>query len=241
MIILPDIHGRTFWKKSVKGHENEMIVFLGDYLDPYPQEGISVEESIINFEEIIDFKKDHNKNVILLLGNHDCGYIWPEVNGSRRSVKYFNDIRAMFKDNFDLFELAYQIEINDKKYLLSHSGVHKEWLDIVFTNGYKPDYIASLLNNWLHTADDDELSEYLGIYSAYRGYTDNWRGSCVWADVREWGTKERDNQLDNWGIYQIFGHTQLESKPIIHETFACLDVRCGFMLDESNEIKQIEE
>lgn len=240
MIILPDIHGRTFWKNAVKGHENDIIVFLGDYLDPYGHEGISVEDAIVNFEDIIQFKKDHNKNVILLLGNHDCGYIWPSVNSCRRSDKYYNDINAMFRYNFDLFELAYQTEINGKKYLLSHAGIHKEWADLLL-GIYKPEYLASTLNNWLHTADDDVIAEYLGIYSAYRGYTNNWHGSCVWADVREWGTKERDNQLDDWGIYQIFGHTQLESKPIIHETFACLDLRCGFTLDESNEIKQIEE
>ena len=92
MIILPDIHGRTFWKNAVKGHENDIIVFLGDYLDPYGHEGISVEDAIANFEDIIQFKKDHNKNVILLLGNHDCGYIWPSVNSCRRSDKYYNDL-----------------------------------------------------------------------------------------------------------------------------------------------------
>ena len=27
MIIIPDIHGRSFWKDAVKGHENEKIIF----------------------------------------------------------------------------------------------------------------------------------------------------------------------------------------------------------------------
>ena len=43
VLVIPDDHGRGFWKEFVKGHENEMIVFLGDYVDPYPHENISVE------------------------------------------------------------------------------------------------------------------------------------------------------------------------------------------------------
>ena len=33
ILLIPDIHGRDFWKKA-KDFEGE-IVFLGDYLDPY--------------------------------------------------------------------------------------------------------------------------------------------------------------------------------------------------------------
>ena len=36
MIIIPDVHGRKFWRNAVKGFETEKIVFLGDYVDPYP-------------------------------------------------------------------------------------------------------------------------------------------------------------------------------------------------------------
>lgn len=38
-LIIPDVHGRTFWKKSVydylENHPEVKIIFLGDYLDPY--------------------------------------------------------------------------------------------------------------------------------------------------------------------------------------------------------------
>lgn len=56
-------------------------------------------------------------------------------------------------------------------------------------------------------------------------------GSMVWSDVRE-GDREST-------YYQIFGHTQLESEPIITDKFACLDVRRPFILD--TETKKIEE
>ena len=84
MIIIPDVHGRTFWKEAVKGRENEEIVFLGDYIDPYGYEGITPEEGIIALEDIIKFKQDHPNNVHLLLGNHDAGYIWESVCSNKR-------------------------------------------------------------------------------------------------------------------------------------------------------------
>ena len=34
ILIIPDIHGRTFWKECIKCECDE-IIFLGDYLDPY--------------------------------------------------------------------------------------------------------------------------------------------------------------------------------------------------------------
>ena len=49
MIIIPDVHGRSFWKEYVKGHEEEDIIFLGDYLDPYGYEGIHCKDAIENF------------------------------------------------------------------------------------------------------------------------------------------------------------------------------------------------
>ena len=56
IIIIPDVHGRTFWKESVYNNinkEDTHIVFLGDYLDAYEQiDNISPEDAICNFEEL---------------------------------------------------------------------------------------------------------------------------------------------------------------------------------------------
>ena len=44
MIVIPDIHGRAFWRRAaMETAGKEHIVFLGDYLDPYPSEGIDYE------------------------------------------------------------------------------------------------------------------------------------------------------------------------------------------------------
>ena len=72
MLILPDIHARPFWKDAGERHSDDVskIVFLGDYLDPYPWEGFTRKDAIRNFQEIIDFKTENKDKVILLLGNH---------------------------------------------------------------------------------------------------------------------------------------------------------------------------
>ena len=36
ILVIPDIHGRIFWKDATK-FDGE-IIFLGDYVDPYPHE-----------------------------------------------------------------------------------------------------------------------------------------------------------------------------------------------------------
>ena len=49
IIIVPDVHGRDAWKKVIPyaNKEDYKIIFLGDYHDPYPHEGITPDVSII--------------------------------------------------------------------------------------------------------------------------------------------------------------------------------------------------
>ena len=77
ILIIPDIHGRNFWKKAVEENKDKVdkIILLGDYLDPYPWEGITRKEAISNFQEIIDFKSENRDKVVLFVGNHDLAYI----------------------------------------------------------------------------------------------------------------------------------------------------------------------
>lgn len=250
LIIIPDVHGRTFWKEIVyNALENEPetdIVFLGDYVDPYEYEGIFPEDGIAALEEVIDIKKKYANTpetyhrVTLLIGNHDLGYLWPSICQARRSRKYASDIYSIFSANFSLFDLAYECEFKGKKYLLSHAGIHKEWYKFTMQSLNIPikdyDNIALKLNNIFHIAVyEDIMVECLGIYSYFRGYSGSENGSCVWADVREWsdelGNVEKNAEM---GFFQIFGHTQLEIMAIVKDTFACLDVRRPFILTEDN-------
>ena len=93
ILIIPDVHGRTFWKEAInKFPKNEFpnmeIIFLGDYIDPYPREKITPESALKRFKRIIKLKKKYPERITLLIGNHDFHYI----DGSRRGCRmdYYN-------------------------------------------------------------------------------------------------------------------------------------------------------
>ena len=134
IIIIPDVHGRTFWREPIKKYKNVEdvhIVFLGDYLDPYEDiDYIYKEEAFVVFEEIIDEARSAN-NITLLLGNHDLHYFGQFLSnyGCRRDELRKTDISHMFQSNIDLFNIAFETYINGKQYLftrrLQHANNHE--------------------------------------------------------------------------------------------------------------------
>ena len=75
IIVVPDVHGRTHWKKAASKltfGEVDEIVFVGDYFDSF---NINGEDQINNFLDIIEFQKNNLDRVTLLTGNHDLQYI----------------------------------------------------------------------------------------------------------------------------------------------------------------------
>ena len=73
VLVVPDVHGRLFWKEPVKRHLEEVdrVVFLGDYLDPYADEDEVADDIFENLQEIVALKEEHPEKVVLLKGNHD--------------------------------------------------------------------------------------------------------------------------------------------------------------------------
>jgi len=75
ILAIGDIHGRDFWKSPVKRYLKKVdkVVFLGDYFDPYEDEGVdyTFKGTMDNFNEIVQLKRDNPDKVILLLGNHN--------------------------------------------------------------------------------------------------------------------------------------------------------------------------
>ena len=53
ILIIPDVHGRTFWESALKSGDYEKIVFLGDYTDPYEMEGITNRDALKNLQFMI--------------------------------------------------------------------------------------------------------------------------------------------------------------------------------------------
>ena len=233
MIIIPDVHGRVFWKEIVKNSEDK-IIFLGDYVDPYPGENISLTGALDNLSEIIAYKKSNPSKVILLLGNHDFMYMDSEHNkySCRHDFENEPKITKILMDNRDLFQMDYSIEVKNKLYIFSHAGILKPWIE-----KYKKlfgEFPGSLdkINELYKKSDPEFISSLLEI-SYYRGGWSDF-GSMIWSDVREHSVSCEEN------VYQIFGHTQLKDKPIIEKHFADLDCRRPFFFDEkTGDIKEI--
>ena len=71
VLIVPDVHGRKFWHKAMEMiDEVDQVVFLGDYLDPYPDENITPDDALNEFYKILEFKDKYPDKIVLLIGNH---------------------------------------------------------------------------------------------------------------------------------------------------------------------------
>ena len=225
ILIIPDIHGRQFWKEAVASNDGSHIVFLGDYVDPYPNEHISPSDALANFREIIDYKIQHDDTTTLLIGNHDMHYI-SELFADMAMSSRYNDAYAhlyayMFHHHAQLFQLAYEAHYDGVDCLFTHAGVSTTWLK-EYTH-LSEHITASELNALTHSIEGIKA---LARICDLRGGWDL-AGSILWADINE---MYYDEPLTGW--YQIFGHTQQFDGPIITPHFACLDCRMAFSLSE---------
>lgn len=213
ILIVPDYHLRRYMLDLVKDNIDNVdeIIFLGDYLDPYLHEGIIfTEKRIDDLIEIINIKKSNPDKVVLLLGNHDIhytNYMGNFVPCSRYNLELAPKISKVFSENRNLFRLFHK----EGKYLFSHSGVVKDWVE---------KYCDCNLDDALK--DERIVYDKLWIVGSTRGGEYNF-GSCVWCDLREFSNKFLD-------IFQIFGHTQVRY-PYVCDNFACLDCKKVFILD----------
>lgn len=208
VVLIPDLHGRMFWKEAVAAAEEDChIIFLGDYTDPYDFEEITAPEALRNFVEVVDYARRHN-NVELLLGNHDCGYIFGrEVCNCRTDKDHYQEIRQLFLDNIDLFKFCTEVRIGEKRYIVSHAGINLYWLEKFskefFKNG-KIEYgiLCERINErLLQSPLDSNQITILTDVSRHRGGISPY-GSIVWTDIDEFDDSDIHIPID-----QIVGHS----------------------------------
>ena len=234
ILIIPDVHGRTFWKSALKTGDYEKIVFLGDYTDPYEMEGITNRDALKNFKSIIDIKRQNPEKVVLLLGNHDLHYYSEYYYGLAGGVRYDPvsavALQRLFSKFHDFFQLAWETDWGNRHYLFSHAGVTQGWLKQNMELIRKPD--ARHLNRLLLSNEGLESLAQVGIarWGVYPS------GSIVWADV---GEMLLSNPIPD--VYQIVGHSMQLDGPIITDKFACLDCRAAFSLDHKGKISPVTE
>lgn len=130
ILVIPDIHGRTQWKKIVELEQPDFTIFLGDYCDSH--EDITAEQQIDNLNDIIKFKEDNIDKVILLKGNHDnslLGYYWGQCYPYNEKVREYMS-QPDFKNKFNSLTQWVYVDRNLKT-VFSHAGISSVWLDDV--------------------------------------------------------------------------------------------------------------
>jgi len=226
LVIIPDVHGRDFWREAVRLRPDAEFLFLGDYIDPYPHEGISRDKAFAGLLDIIAFKDANPEKVTLLMGNHDLHYLYPNLMGSRYDYVNAGRNASLFREKRSLFSLAHETTAGGKRFLFSHAGVGRGWITRYLPTLDGKDLNAELLNGM---AELPAFVRALGDVSFYRGGGDPF-GSMVWADVNE--HMDEGNRFPE--VVQVFGHT-MDSQPVVcRERVYCLDCSRPFILDRND-------
>jgi UDP-2,3-diacylglucosamine pyrophosphatase LpxH len=141
-VIIGDIHGHDSWKQIIEQEQDaDRFIFVGDYFDSFTVPGVV---QIHNFKEIVEFKTTTDKEVIMLIGNHDYHY-FPEIGDSNTSGYQSTlapSIKQVVGENKPHLQLAYQFD----DILVTHAGVSSEWLDDTITMWDVPN-LAMYLND----------------------------------------------------------------------------------------------
>ena len=243
-LIIPDVHGRDFWREPVKKvleDTSAHIVFLGDYTDGYPNEWEHdfdyPQHTVDNFKEILNLKKQNQDRILLLIGNHDCGYaIGDDICCSRMDRWHRRELEKLFQENRESFQLAYECDIAGRHIIFSHAGILKGWVKSVWgdeTKNPKFNIVNRLNNAWL--VEDWNILDRLGDYDSWRGWGGCQYGSPVRSDIRAWAEVTPE---ETYG-FNIVGHTQVKS-PIVLGQIADLDCRKAFYIDDQGVLRDYD-
>ena len=209
IILVSDVHSRPFYKPILENKENK-IIFMGDYGDPYPHEGLDDDDTIEAMYDIFSFAQDNKDRVILLYGNHDI-YLRKIRGCSRYNRVLARQLEEIYNEFKDLFKVAYWDE--ETQTMFTHAGINKKWWDsLKLPIDWTPQQIQDYLNNLLllSPTDYNPLDE---VSRARGGW--NWNGSCIWADVSEHLKLTKDECMP---FNQLFSHSQLrETGTFIHQ------------------------
>ena len=233
LLIIPDVHGRDFWRQAVRCKKHAHLLFLGDYVDPYPHEGIFPEEALQEMRTIVAYAREHRETTTMLIGNHDMHYLSTFFRRMAGGTRYDSGLRPeiyqLMKENADLFSLAFEAECEGIHCLFTHAGVASGWLSSHHHLVGEP--TADNINRLADSPDGIMALSDIGWCRGGGALV----GGPLWADYSEMSKEE---PLP--GIYQIFGHTQKwGSEPWVTEHLACLDCHRAFLLTEVLEMAHL--
>jgi len=203
IVILGDIHGRNIWKSIIEKENPDKVIFMGDYFDSFIITSI---EQLNNFRDIINFKRNSEREVILLYGNHDHHYmrVGETYSGYQAPMQFDfeNELREAIKGN--LIQIAYTYD----DLLFTHAGVSTVWLD-----KWLPETTMETLVN-----DLNELLLYQPKafnFAGFDPYGNSQISSPIWIRMTSLLRSNR-NQPIKKTYRQVVGHTQVNEINLNH-------------------------
>lgn len=225
-VIIGDIHGKDVWKKIINFEDADSVVFLGDYFDSFD---ISFEKQMQNFADITEYQKSSNKEVVLLVGNHDYHYLEyiRDTSTSGFNPVYKPQISELLK-KADL-KMACSLQ----NFLFTHAGVSHIFLSKHYPN-YDIEKVASSLNELFHHKPNVFGFNSQGIDP----YGDDVFQSPIWIRPSSLMKSNKNTPLKE-NYIQVFGHTQ-QSKVDRAGNHTAGKYYCLDTLDSSGEYMILE-
>jgi len=204
-LILPDVHNRwELAEKIIKSVKPDKTIFLGDYFDDFGDDPGIIADVADWFHHSVN-----QKNRIHLVGNHDTHY-WFSGNRALRCSGY-EQFKCISINDFvkkEDWEKLEWFHVLDNKWLLSHAGVHPNWIK---PSTFKPDIISEIsLTTIKRRLKADIIPAKEAFYAnkmhwfAMPGFSRSdvspYYGGLTWCD---W-TKEFHPIR---GVHQLVGHT----------------------------------
>ena len=201
-LFLGDTHGRSVWKKIVEKENPDRVIFIGDYFDSFDIPGI---DQIHNFKEIVEFKKSSDKEVVLLVGNHDLHYmnVGERYSGFQPALQF--DISTVLFENLVHLQMAYSFD----NFLCTHAGVSHVWMNNTFgMYGWNCENLVEKLNDMF------VFRPRAFCFSGSNPYGDDVTQSPVWIRIPSLLASNKRRVKENSikkNFVQIVGHTEVSS------------------------------
>ena len=169
--------------------KSDKIVFLGDFFDHGEKE---YSEQKQNFLNVIDFKKQTQDKVVVLIGNHDANYILPDLR--KWQPEHAGEIENLILQNLELIDYA----CLEKKWLFSHAGFSEVWMMNQLGCNEVSEELIELLNTQFHNGIFTNLR-----FTGLSGYGDEVTQNPLW--IRP------DSLMKSAvpGVNQVVGHTEV--------------------------------
>ena len=203
-LIIPDVHNRiSLVEKIIESVKPNKTIFLGDYFDNFFDNAEIARNTAEWFKSSIN-----QKDRIHLVGNHDIHY-WFSENPNVRCSGYEYGKSVVINDivTTNDWEKLKFFHILDRKFLLSHAGIHPSFINDKTKSGQISDNIS--LKKLKSKLEKDSKSAIKELYNGEQhwftgaGYSRGGSqkyGGITWCD---WNREFHPIR----GIHQIVGHT----------------------------------